>query len=284
MGMAPVFSRGGCCTHLITCEYKSLQFSWRIGAVADNKLGELLIQNRLISEEQFSRALEMQRSYPNQPIGQLLVQLGFIQESVLKDFLDYKGKRQKLGEILLKQNLIDDIKLNIALTVSKEENIPFGRALIKLHYIEEEQLARTIALQYDLPFFTLDQFSFDPQLSRLINFNYAQLQRIAPVSKHGRNLTIAMAFPLNGEEIRSVELATGMKLIPVVATERDIVIAQQRVYRTQYDVSAHLSDEQAEFEIAEDFERGAIESKYVDQYFGPDIDTSSTRSSPWASR
>ena len=240
--------------------------------MAGDKLGELLIHNHLISEDQFSRALEMQRLYPNQPIGQLLVQLGFLQESVLKDFLDYKGKRQKLGEILLKQNLLDDVKLNIALTVSKEENIPFGRALIKLRYIEEEQLARTIATQYDLPYFALEQFSFDPQLSRLINFNYAQLQRLAPVSKHGRNLTLAMAFPLNGEEIRAVELATGMKLIPVVATERDIIIAQQRIYRTQYDVSTHMSDEQAEFEISEDVDRGAAESKYVDQYFGPDID------------
>ena len=240
--------------------------------MAGEKLGELLIQNRLINEEQFSRALDMQRSYPNQPIGQLLVQLGFVQESVLKDFLDYKGKRQKLGEILLKQNLIDDIKLNIALTVSKEEGIPFGRALIKLHYIEEEQLARTVAMQYDLPFFTLDQFSFDPQLSRLINFNYAQLQRLAPVSKHGRNLTLAMAFPLNGEEIRAIELATGMKLMPVVATERDIVIAQQRIYRTQYEVSARQSDEHVEFEISEDVERGTVESKYIDQYFGPDTD------------
>ena len=237
-----------------------------------NKLGELLIQNHLISEDQFSKALEMQKSYPGQPIGQLLVQLGFLQDSILKEFLDYKGKRQKLGEILLKQNLIDEVKLNTALTVSKAENIPFGRALIRLHYIEEEQLGRTIALQYDLPFITLDRFSFDSKLSRLINLNYAQLQRIVPVSKHGRNLTLAMAFPLNNEELRAVELASGMRVSPVIATERDIVIAQQRVYRKQFDIAAHVMDEQVEFEISEDVERDTVESKYTDQYFGPDTD------------
>ncbi|HEY6010632.1 MAG TPA: GspE/PulE family protein, partial [Nitrospirota bacterium] len=180
--------------------------------------------------------------------------------------------RQKLGEILLKQNLIDAVKLNTALAVSKADGIPFGRALIRLHYIEEEQLGRTIALQYDLPFITLDRFSFDPKLSRLINLNYAQLQRIVPVSKHGRNLTLAMAFPLNSEELRAVEASSGMRVLPVIATERDIVIAQQRVYRQQFDMASHVSHEQVEFEISEDVQRGPVESKYTDQYFGPDTD------------
>ena len=240
--------------------------------MSGNKLGELLIRNNLITEQQFSKALEMQQSYPDQPIGQLLVQLGFMQESVLKEFLDYKGKRQKLGEILIRQKFIDEVKLSNALTVSKEENIPFGKALVKLRYIEEEQLARTIATQYDLPFFTLDRFSFEPELARLINFNYAQIHRIVPVSRHEKALTLAMAFPLNGDEVHAVELASSMKVVPVIAMERDIIIAQQRIYRTQFDLAAHLAEEQVEFEISEDVHRDAIESKYADQYFGPDTD------------
>jgi type II secretory ATPase GspE/PulE/Tfp pilus assembly ATPase PilB-like protein len=240
--------------------------------MSGNRLGELLIQNRLISEHQFSKALELQKSYPNQPIGQLLVQLGYIQEPILKEFLDYKGKRQKLGEILIHQKLLDEVKLSNALLVSKEENIPFGRALVKLHYIEEDQLARTIAHQYDLPYFTLDRFSFDPELSKIINFNYAQIHRIVPVSRHEKLLTLAMAFPLNHEDMRAVEVASGMKVNPVIATERDIVIAQQRIYRTQFDLACHVAEEQVECEISEDVQRDAVESKYVDQYYGPDTD------------
>jgi type IV pilus assembly protein PilB len=237
-----------------------------------NKLGELLIKNRLITEEQFSKALELQKSYPNQPIGQLLVQLGFLQDIVLKEFLDYKGKRQKLGEILLKQKRIDEVKLSNALAVSKEENIPLGRALVKLRYIEEDELARCIATQYDLPFYMLERFSFDQELSRFINFSYAQIHRIVPVCKVGRALTIAMAFPLNNEEMRSVEVATDMKINPVIATEHDILIAQQRIYKAQFNIATHLTNEAIEFELSEDVERETTESKYVDQYFGPDTD------------
>ncbi len=240
--------------------------------MSGNLLGELLIKNRLINEEQFAKALELQKSYPNQPIGQLLVKLGFLHESILKEFLDYKGKRQKLGEILLRQKLIDAVQLNNALTVSKKENIPFGRALVKLRYIEEDQLARTIANQYDLPCITLDRFSFDPELGRLINFNYAQAHRIVPVSKHERVLTLAMAFPLNNEDMRAVEVASDMRVNPVIAAERDIIVAQQRIYRSQFDLACQLAEEQVECEISEDVQRDPVESKYVDQYYGPDTD------------
>jgi type IV pilus assembly protein PilB len=240
--------------------------------MSGNLLGELLIKNRLINEQQFAKALELQKTYPNQPIGQLLVKLGFLHESILKEFLDYKGKRQKLGEILLRQKLINEVQLNNALTVSKEENIPFGRALVKLHYIEEDQLARTIANQYDLPCITLDRFSFDPELGRLINFNYAQIHRIVPVSKHERVLTLAMAFPLNNEDMRAVEVASDMRVNPVIAAERDIIVAQQRIYRSQFELACHITEEQVECELSEDVQRDPVESKYVDQYYGPDTD------------
>ena len=101
----------------------------------EDRVGEMLIAYHLITREQFTKALELQKTNPDTPIGQLLCQLGFLQEAVLAEFLDYKGKRQKMGEILIRQKIIDEAKLNNALAVSKQDNIPLGRALIKLHYI-----------------------------------------------------------------------------------------------------------------------------------------------------
>jgi len=144
--------------------------------------------------------------------------------------------------------------------------------LVKLHYIEEDELAQCIATQYDLPFFTLERFSFEQELARFINFSYAQLHRIVPVCKVGRALTIAMAFPLNNEEMRAVEVATDMKINPVIATEHDIMIAQQRIYKAQFNITSQQTNEAIEFELSEDVERETIESKYVDQFFGPDTD------------
>ena len=240
--------------------------------MSGNRLGELLIQSRLITEQQFAKALEMQRDAPDRPIGQLLVRLGFLRKQVLMEFLDYKGKRQKLGEILIRKKLINESKLHNALALSRDENIPLGKALINLFYIEEYQLAQAIANQYELPYYTLDQFSFDPELSSIINFKYAHSHRIAPAARYEKTLTVAMAFPLDTEEMRAVRIASGMKINPVIAMEGDIVTAQKRIYMTQFDVMDRDSEERVKIEISDDREQDRIASKYVDQYYGPETD------------
>lgn len=62
----------------------------------DKKIGELLIENKLITAEQFNEALEMQQLCPSQPIGQLLCQLGFLKSADLEYVLDHNNKRRKL--------------------------------------------------------------------------------------------------------------------------------------------------------------------------------------------
>ncbi len=244
----------------------------RQASMAEDRVGDLLIAYNLITQEQFTEALRLQKQEPEKPIGQVLVQLGYIQEAVLKEVLDYKGKRQKMGEILIHRGLIDEPKLNNALSVSKRENIPLGRALIKLRYIEEEELARCIALQYDLPFFTLDRFSLDPSLSHLINVHYASIHRIAPVSALGKTLTLAMAFPLDEDELRSVKTASGMRINPVIAMERDIVVALRKIYGIPLEEPPEVKHEELDFNISEDVSSDELESKYADQYIGPVTD------------
>src|SRR6185369_3028073 len=75
------------------------------------RVGELLIEQNLISPENLQEALELQKVFPDLTIGQLLCKLGFIKESDLGLVLDHKNKRQKLTDILLKGGLIDQQKL-----------------------------------------------------------------------------------------------------------------------------------------------------------------------------
>ena len=54
------------------------------------KVGELLIEQALITPEQRDEALELQKVFPDQLIGQLLCKLGFLKESDLSLVLDQK--------------------------------------------------------------------------------------------------------------------------------------------------------------------------------------------------
>ncbi|MBT0652181.1 GspE/PulE family protein [Geomobilimonas luticola] len=235
------------------------------------KLGELLIRNGLVSEAQFMAALEKQQEFPCVPIGQVLCQLGFLSSVDLNMVLDYNRKRLKLGEILVKQNHLDEAKLNNALQIAEKEHIPLGQALVRLHYLDEEKVARAIAAQYDLPFVPLDTFSFDPELARLINVNYAQRHRIVPIGKVGKVVTLAMAFPLRSAELHELAAVIDMEIKPAIARESDITTAQHRIYRIVARTS-QTEKENLHFEVSEDIVRESGKSRYVDDFISADVD------------
>lgn len=207
------------------------------------KVGELLVEQNLVTQEQLGEALELQKVFPEQPIGQLLCKLGFIKESDLSFVLDQKNKRRKLSDILLKNGLVDQQKISHAREISKQSDITFDKALLKLRYIDDEQLAQAIAGQYDLPYVKINTLDLDASLSRYISAVYAQKQRIAPISKIGNTLTLAMAYPLRHHDIRELEDSIRLKIISAIATEADIYKVLKRLYNIDVVSTISANDE-----------------------------------------
>jgi len=207
------------------------------------RVGELLVEQNLITQEQLGEALELQKVFPEQPIGQLLCKLGFIKESDLSFVLDQKNKRRKLSDILLKNGIVDQQKISHAREISKQSDITFDKALLKLRYIDEEQLAQAIASQHDLPCVKINSMELDASLSRYISAVYAQKQRIAPISKIGNTLTLAMAYPLKHHDIRELEDSIRLKIISAIATEADIHKVLKRLYNIDVVSTISANDE-----------------------------------------
>jgi len=230
------------------------------------KLGELLIEKKLITTKQFNEALEMQQMNPSQPIGQLLCQMGILKAADLEYVLDHDNKRLKLGEILISQNLIDEDKLKGALEISRTEKIPLGKALIRQHFVGEEQMSRAVASQHDLKFVSLAGVRYDPELSGIINVLFAQRHRIVPIRCRDNCLTIAMAYPLHRDEIAQLESWSKMRIEAVIARESEILIAQQKVFRLR----GAGSVEEFNFELSEDLSGELGKSKYVSDFISED--------------
>jgi len=197
------------------------------------KVGDLLIERKLISAEHLQEALELQKVFPDQPIGQLLCRLGFIKDSDLRSVLDQKNKRRKLSDILLKDGIIDQQKLSQAHDVSKKSNISFEKALIKLGYADEEQIAQALASQFDLPYVKINSLNVDITLSRFINAAYAQKHQIVPISKIGNTLTLAMIEPLKNYVLMELEDSIRLRIISAIASESSIVSVLNRLYNLQ---------------------------------------------------
>ena len=230
------------------------------------KLGELLIEKKLVTAEQFREALQKQEGNPSQPIGQLLCQMGFLKAKDLEYVLDHNNKRLKLGEILVAQNLINADRLKSALEISQAEKIPLGKALVKQLLVGEEQLARAIARQHDLKFVSLAGVRYDPELSTIINASFAQHHHIVPIRCRDNCLTIAMAYPLRRDEIVQLESWSKMRVEPVIARESEILMAQQKVFRLR----GTPSGEEFSFELSEDQSNELGKSKYVSDFISAD--------------
>lgn len=236
--------------------------------MAENKIGDLLIYNKLITKEQFDQALEEQRLNPVLPIGQILCQMGYLKKNDLDYILDHNNKRKKLGEILVSMNLINKERLHNALIVSENEKIPLGRALVKQHLLEEEQIARAIAVQHDLTFVNLAGIQFNPELSGFINATFARRLRIVPIRYRDNRLTIAMAYPIHREELSNLEACCKMPIVTVIAKESDIIIAQQKIFK----ISTEIEREKLDIELSEDQIKENVKSKYVSDFISADVD------------
>ncbi len=212
--------------------------------MSQKKIGEILVENSLITEYQLSEALELQKTSPGEAVGRLLCRLGFLRESDLNYVLEQTGKRKKLVDILRNEGTVDDVRLEQARVHGIRDGISLEKALVKLGYLTEEQLARAISHQYDIPFVSLENMRIDPELARLTNASYAQKQRIVPVSKIGNTLTLAMAHPIKLHEMQELETATRLKIIPVIAKESEIAAAQQKLYRSLAQSMQPVNDEE----------------------------------------
>lgn len=241
--------------------------------MSQKRLGEILLENRMVTEEQLAEALEYQKNFPERTIGQVLCSMGYLKESELVYILEQTGKRQRLSDILLKKGLIDNDRLIKAMELSRRENVTLAKALLSLQYIDETTLAKVIASQYDLPFVHIDALVLDPELSKTINPNYAQRQRIVPISLIGKNLTLAMAYPLKFQELKELESIIRLKVIPVVAPDSEIILAQQKLYKFSASQQGE-AEQQVEVEIVSDSIGDILSTAVTDE---PDVEEESRK-------
>ncbi|ORJ59131.1 type IV-A pilus assembly ATPase PilB [Geothermobacter hydrogeniphilus] len=150
----------------------------------------------------------------------------------------------RLGELLVRNNLIDDAQLAKALEEQKTSGGRLGASLIKLGFIKEEELAAFLSRQYGVPSINLAEFEIDSTVIKLIPAEVAQKYQIVPINRAGATLIIAMSDPSNIFAIDDIKFMTGYNVEVVVAPEQSIKEAIDRYY----DQSASFDDVMGDLE------------------------------------
>ncbi|HEX7774777.1 MAG TPA: hypothetical protein VF435_20295, partial [Pyrinomonadaceae bacterium] len=128
----------------------------------------------------------------------------------------------KLGEILVRENLISPQHLREALDYQREHGGRLGFNLVKLGLISDDMITAVLSRQYGIPSVNLDLFKIDPAVLSLIPQEVAQKHSVLPLSRVGATLTLAMVDPTNVFAMDDVKFMTGLNVEPVVVAEGSV--------------------------------------------------------------
>jgi len=125
----------------------------------------------------------------------------------------------RLGEILLKENLITRDQLQAALTEQRQSGFRLGYVLVKLGLVQELEITKVLARQYRMPAVDLSRFEVDARILKLIPNDLALKNVVLPLKREGRTLTVAMADPTDLGLLEDLKFITRYDLFPVIAGE-----------------------------------------------------------------
>jgi len=159
-------------------------------------------------------------------LGQILVDLGYLNEDQLWDVLEEQKKSP--GELL-------------------------GQVAVRMGLATEAQLSEALAEQWGMQVINLKETTIPPKVLELVPETMASIYKIMPISLKNNVLTVAMADPQNIGALDDLRNFLGYDVRGAVASPADVQAAIERYYA---DKQESIEDVIAGLEIDEDDEDG----------------------------
>jgi type IV pilus assembly protein PilB len=153
---------------------------------------------------------------------------------------------EKLGELLLKNNLITSQQLEKALDDQKATGGRLGDSLIKLGLVQEGELVGFLSKQYGMPSINLSEIKISPEVLKIIPNDVAIKYQVIPVSLRNSTLIVAMVDPSNIFAIDDIKFLTGHRIEPMIASESSMAQALDMYYGTTKGLTSILQGIEAE--------------------------------------
>ncbi|HEU4368007.1 MAG TPA: hypothetical protein VFV05_07245 [Methylomirabilota bacterium] len=197
------------------------------------RFGDLLVADGLIRPEQLAEALRIQGTLSNYlPLGQILLNQGWLTRQQLTAVLKRHHKSARLGELLVRAGSITTKQLETALAHQAQARQPLGHALMRLGYVTEETMREALCSQMHVNFFDLDRVAIDPALARLVNEKYATRRGVVPLFRAPQALVVAIDDPTDVALVEELQELLRVRIEIVTSTTAKIQRAIARLYAT----------------------------------------------------
>jgi type IV pilus assembly protein PilB len=177
-----------------------------------------------------------------------------------------KTRRDRLGRILVQNNLISVEQLDEALTESGDSGKSLARVLVDMGMLTEAQLTSILAEKIGIEYMDLGSYHIDPEAANIIDIEMAKRYLALPIDYKDGKLVVAMADPTNVFALDDIRIMGGMEIMPVVSTKADIISAIETYVRN----TAEMVEEFGEAEYLEEEEEGEEEAEEVFREAGED--------------
>jgi len=133
-------------------------------------------------------------------------------------------RTQRIGDILVKKNLITKEQLNETLEIQRETGEKLGDILVRKDFVNDKTLVDLLSFQrgYDIIDLGKIQDNIDESVSNLISRDFALKRKVFLFKLMDGTLHAAMTDPRDINVIDEIRLLTGYNVKPFITTQRDI--------------------------------------------------------------
>ena len=121
-------------------------------------------------------------------------------------------QKDRLGELLVKNKLINQKQLQTALKRRSQVDLPLGSILIEMNLISADILLEFLSKKYRVPSVNLFKTNIAPEILKLIPYDKMKTYKVLPVSMEGNIVTVAMVTPQDFITISDLEFTIGKRL------------------------------------------------------------------------
>lgn len=163
-----------------------------------------------------------------------------------------KPYSQKISDILLKYSMIGEEALRSAEQEAQTSGTRLEKFLIDKKLVKSEDMTLALSEYLKMPPITLSHFTPSQMILDLIPKEVMVKRLIIPVARVGKTLTMALGDPFDVVAIDEIGTSTGLRITPLIASEKDIRDTLERLGADQQDtmdMSEMLKDADSELDV-----------------------------------
>jgi type IV pilus assembly protein PilB len=174
----------------------------------EERIEVALINEGLVTQEQLSRARNIQQHLNGtKSLKEVLIDMNWVNEKQLDDFVRRQKARQRVGEILVARKLVKVSDIQTALETQRKSSPRakrIGEILVEMGLVEERHVVEALAEKFSLRVLEPDISQIEVELVRKVSLKYLRRQTALPIKLQDANLLLLVADPTNNHFIEEI--------------------------------------------------------------------------------